>query len=149
MFNLFGLLSFTIGTIYQKKMGSNHHPVCALFWQFFISVILFFVLGNIFYGNLLIHLNWESSAIILWQGIIINIFSWALLIHLLKKYSATVVASLLLIVPALTSIESWFLFNQQLTLLTTIAIITTILGVYLVVKPPKEEVDEVVIIRKN
>ena len=125
--------------IYQKKMGSNHHPVCALFWQFFVSVMIFSILGLSLYGHLIVHFDIKSVSIIIWQGIVINIFSWALLIHLLKKYSATTVASLLLIVPALTTLESWIIFDQNITLLTSIAIFTTISGVYLVVKPPKKK----------
>ena len=139
LFNLLGLFSFTIGTIYQKKMGSNHHPVCALFWQVFVSVIIISILGLSLYGHLMVHFDIKSVSIIVWQGIVINIFSWALLIHLLKKYSATTVASLLLIVPALTTLESWIIFDQNITLLTSTAIFTTILGVYLVVRPPKKK----------
>lgn len=133
IFSLISLLGISLGTLYQKRVGAGVSLLGGAFWQFFSTAVLMGILAWSFETREVI---WDTQLILtlLWLIFGLSVTAILLLMYMIREGESAKVASYFYLVPAVVSIETWYLFNESLPLVAVLSIIMTVFGVYLVVK---------------
>ena len=128
------LLGGTSGTLLQKKFGSGVEVLSGTSWQYVSTGVLMGSLALIFEGDQSI--TWNASFIfsLTWLIVALSIGAILILYFLLARSSASSVSSLYYLVPAVTAVEAYFLFGENIGLVTAVGTLVTIAGVALVVR---------------
>ena len=132
-FALVSLFGISLGTLYQKRVGAGVSLLGGAFWQFFSTAVLMGILAWSFETREVI---WDTQLILtlLWLIFGLSVTAILLLMYMIREGESAKVASYFYLVPAVVSIETWYLFNESLPLVAVLAIVMTVFGVYLVVK---------------
>jgi len=107
------LVSITLGTLYQKRYCSDIDWRTGNFIQFLASLALFGV-GAWLFETRVISWNSEFILALLWLVLALSFGSIGLLYWLIRRAAATKVASLFYLVPAVTALMAFFLFDERL-----------------------------------
>jgi drug/metabolite transporter (DMT)-like permease len=107
------LVSITLGTLYQRRYCN------AIDWRAgnlvqYIAVTIFFGLGAWLFENNEVHWTTEFVMALSWLAVVLSIGSIGLLYWLIRRSAATSVASLFYLVPAVTSLMAYVLFDEKL-----------------------------------
>ena len=80
--------------------------------------------------------EWSTTFILTlgWLVLVLSIAAILLLMALIKKGEASRVASLFYLVPPVTALQAWWLFDERLPLMGLIGMVIAIAGVVMVVK---------------
>jgi drug/metabolite transporter (DMT)-like permease len=80
--------------------------------------------------------TWSTTFLLTlgWLVLILSIAAILLLMALIKKGEASRVASLFYLVPPVTALQAWWLFDERLPLMGLIGMVIAIAGVVMVVK---------------
>ena len=133
---LIALFGISIGTLYQKKYGQNSKLLPGSFFQYLATVIWMGALSASFETQQ-ITWNFTLLAALAWLVVVLSIFAILLLMLMIREGESARVASYFYLVPPVTVIEGWLLFDEQLNLAALVGIAITVVGVYLVVKTRK------------
>jgi drug/metabolite transporter (DMT)-like permease len=130
-FNIIGLLSITVGTIYQKKYCVQFDLRTGSLIQFMTSLGLATIGAYLFETR---EVEWvlELVGALVWGIVGISIGAMSLLFILIRRGNATKVSSLMYLTPPTTAIMGWILFNEPLTILVGLGTVLTMLGVLIV-----------------
>jgi drug/metabolite transporter (DMT)-like permease len=131
LFNIIGLLSITVGTIYQKKYCAQFDLRTGSLIQFMTSLGLATIGAYLFETR---EVEWvlELVGALVWGIVGISIGAMSLLFILIRRGNATKVSSLMYLTPPTTAIMGWILFNEPLTILVGLGTVLTMLGVLIV-----------------
>ena len=131
-------LSISAGTVYQKRFASSLDMRTATVWQYLAASLL--VCGLSWF--------WETQTIV-WSGEFLFALGWLvlvlsigaifLLLWLIENGAVSNTAALFYMVPAVTSIISYFLFDEPITLMQIIGIVITAAGVIIANRAPKRQ----------
>jgi drug/metabolite transporter (DMT)-like permease len=126
------LLGNTLGVIYQKRFVPQFDLRSGQVIQFAASLLATLPLALAFES---FNVRWTSDVIIamLWSVFILSGIGISLMFYLLRSGSVTKVTSMMYIVPALTALMAWILFDERLTWNVIAGMIVTLVGIYLVV----------------
>ncbi len=127
------LVSITLGTLYQKRFCGGIDWRAGNLVQF-IAVAVFFALGAwLFETNTV---RWTSQFIlaVLWLAVVLSIGSIGLLYWLIRRSAATAVASLFYLVPAVTALMAYLLFDERLDTVAITGMVVCAAAVFLVNK---------------
>jgi drug/metabolite transporter (DMT)-like permease len=130
-FNLTGLLSITVGTIYQKKYCAQFDLRTGSLIQFITSLGLA-TIGAFLFETREVEWVLELIGALVWGIVGISIGAMSLLFILIRRGNATKVSSLMYLTPPTTAIMGWILFNEPLTVLVGLGTLLTMLGVLIV-----------------
>ncbi len=125
-----GLLSITVGTLYQKRYVKPCDVRTASTVQLmaaFLVTIPFAWLEDsplVWVPDLVIAMTWSVLALTLGAS--------SLLYLLIQRGAAAAVSSLMYLVPPCTALVAWFLFDEALTFMTVLGMAVTVTGVALV-----------------
>lgn len=127
------LLGISIGTLYQKRFCTRMPLLPGTAIQYMAAALL---LGS---GALLLEtrdVDWTPTFMLTlgWLVLILSIAAILLLMALIKKGEASRVASLFYLVPPVTALQAWWLFDERLPWLGLLGMAIAIIGVVLVVK---------------
>ena len=127
------LIGISLGTIYQKRFGSETHLLIGSVWQYISAGLLMACLTFSLESRNII---WDGQLILAlaWLVFALSVTAILLLMYMIREGETAKVASYFYLVPPVASIEAWFLFDESLSPAGIIAIFVTVLGVYLVVK---------------
>lgn len=130
---LSALIGISIGIIYQKRFGQGVNLLAGSLWQSISVALLMAVLAWTFESRTVL---WTPQLILAlgWLVLALSVTAILLLMYMIQEGETAKVASYFYLVPLLTSIEAWVLFDEALSLLSIAAIIVTVVGVYLVIK---------------
>jgi drug/metabolite transporter (DMT)-like permease len=128
---ILGLSGSTSATLIQKKYGGNLPLLAGTTFQFLFAGVVLTVI-SIAPGNTFIVWNVQSSLAMAWAVIVTSIIAVVAFLWMLQRGSAAKVSALLYLVPPMTSIQAWILFDEKLNAQTVIGIAMTALGVALV-----------------
>ena len=130
---LIALFGISIGTLYQKKYGQNSKLLPGSFFQYLATVIW---MGALSAGFETQQISWNFTlvAALAWLVVVLSIFAILLLMLMIREGESARVASYFYLVPPVTVIEGWLLFDEQLNLAALAGIAITVIGVYLVVR---------------
>ncbi|WP_372831408.1 DMT family transporter [Pontibacterium sp.] len=127
------LVAISVGTLYQKRFGSGTDLFTGSFYQYLMTAIAMAVVAFTFETG---EINWQPELIgaLLWMVFGLSVSAILLLMLMIREGEAAKVASYFYLVPPLTAIEAWLLFDEQLNLMGIGAIALTVLGIYLVLR---------------
>jgi drug/metabolite transporter (DMT)-like permease len=134
--SVLALIGTTTGYLLQKKGGSEIPFLPGTAVQFVTATILF-ALAGIFFEDWTIKLNLEFILALSWIVLALSIGSIFLLFYLLKHDSASSVSSLYYLVPPLTAVQAFFLFDERFTLIGLFGMALAAIGTLLVTSSKK------------
>ncbi|MCX8506286.1 MAG: DMT family transporter [Alphaproteobacteria bacterium] len=124
------VLSITLGSLYQKRFCSNVDFRSAAALQFGTCAVVFapFALwggGSVTWnGHFILALAWASWGL--------SVMTLAVYYYLIRTGSAAKVSSLMYLVPPVTAIATWALFDEKIGLHALIGMVVVIVAVALV-----------------
>jgi len=135
--SVIGLLGGTSGTILQKKYGGAIPTLAGTSIQYAATALVLLVLALLFEEP---NITWSPEFIgaLTWLVLALSFGAILLLFFLLAQGSAASVSSLYYLVPAVTAIIAYFLFDEHISTLSLIGTAITVVGVWLVVSKQKE-----------
>ncbi len=135
--SVIGLLGGTSGTILQKKYGGAIPTLAGTSIQYAATALVLLVLALLFEEP---NITWSPEFIgaLTWLVLALSFGAILLLFFLLSHGSAASVSSLYYLVPAVTAIIAYFMFDEHISVISLIGTAITVVGVWLVVGKQKE-----------
>ncbi len=129
---LIALAAISVGTVYQKRFCQGVELVPATFIQY-CAATLFFAAGA--FGFESREVNWQPELLMAmaWLVLGLSIGAILLLMALIRRGAASQVASLFYLVPPVTALEAFLLFDERLGVVAMAGGLIAVLGVALVV----------------
>ena len=136
-FSMLGILSsivalfgITIGTLIEKKYKNELSLSTNNMYQA-ISASLFHLILTLLFEKSFINFTSEFIIALSWQIIVISFGAFSILIYLIKIGSASKTSSLFFLIPPVTAIMAWVIFNEKLELIDIFGFIIATIGVYI------------------
>src|SRR6185436_18656825 len=107
------LVSITLGTLYQRRYCNGIDWRSGNLVQY-VAVTVFFTIGAFLFEARVVHWTTEFILALAWLAVALSIGSIGLLYWLIRHQAATSVASLFYLVPAVTSLMAFVLFDERL-----------------------------------
>jgi drug/metabolite transporter (DMT)-like permease len=107
------LVSITLGTLYQRRYCGGIDWRAGNLIQYIAVAILFAAAASLFESRVV---NWTGEFVlsVIWLAVVLSIGSIGLLYWLIRRSAATSVASLFYLVPAVTALMAYVLFDERL-----------------------------------
>ncbi|MEX2473937.1 DMT family transporter [Marinobacter sp.] len=128
----FSLVGISLGTVYQKRFGTQADLVAGTLIQYSAAAALFAV-GAFTLESREVTWALPLQLSMVWLVFGVSIGAILLLMWLIRRGAASQVASLFYLVPPVTALEAFWLFDERLGLLAMAGGIVSITGVALVV----------------
>jgi len=129
------LVGITLGTLYQKRFGKSCDVRTANAVQ--LGAALLVTLPLTLLEGETMRWNPELVGAVAWSVLALTLGGSSLLYLLIQRGAAASVTSLMYLVPPVTALIAWLLFDEPITLLTIGGTLLTAFGVALVVRQPK------------
>lgn len=131
---LLALVGISLGTLYQKRFGGQVDLLTGSIWQYLATAVVMGVLAFLFEER---QIEWSLTLVLAlgWLVFGLSISAILLLMFMIREGEAARVASYFYLVPPVTTLEAWILFGESLNWVQVAAIMVTVCGVYLVLKP--------------
>ena len=135
--SVIGLLGGTSGTILQKKYGGAIPTLAGTSIQYAATALVLLFLALLFEEP---NITWSPEFIgaLTWLVLALSFGAILLLFFLLSHGSAASVSSLYYLVPAVTAIIAYLMFDEHISVISLIGTAITVVGVWLVVSKQKE-----------
>jgi drug/metabolite transporter (DMT)-like permease len=129
---LIALLSTTAGTIYQKQFNTRMPLASGTAIQYATTAI---AVGLLALTTETMRIDWNIRFIfaLTWQVIVLSLVAITLLMILIRQNSVSRLSSYLYLVPPLTAIEAYLIFDERLSLAAIGGMALVAVGVALVV----------------
>lgn len=114
IFSLLAVLAMTIGTILQKRAHVN--VIVSVLVQYCVSSLIFTIAVLLFGFEINPSLQFVFSAI--WMILVVSVGAILLLIFMLNNDKASKVAALFFLVPVITYILDYLVYDTHITLMT-------------------------------
>ncbi len=121
----------SLGTVYQKRFVQKTDLLAATIWQY-VGALLITVPLSAFESW---QITWSGDLIfaMVWLVLVLSVGAILLLMLLIREGAVSQVASLFYLVPVATAVESYFLFNETLSLVQ-IAGMALVIGAVLTIR---------------
>lgn len=129
------LIGISLGTLYQKRYCTSMPLLSGAIIQYLAAAALLGVGAMLFESR---QVAWSSTFVLTlaWLVLILSIAAILLLMALIKKGEASRVASLFYLVPPVTALQAWWLFDERLPFLGLVGMLVAITGVVMVIRKP-------------
>ncbi len=127
------LISFTAGTLYQKRFCPMFDLRAGTVIQYAASGAATAILMLLF-EPIQVQWTWPLVGALLWSILPLSIGAMSLWFILLRQGAATRVSSLMYLTPPTVAIMAWWLFGEALTLWVMTGTLVTVAGVWLVTR---------------
>lgn len=125
------LVSITLGTLYQRRYCGGIDWRSGNLVQY-VAVTCFFTVGAFLFEQRTVHWTAEFVLALVWLAVVLSIGSIGLLYWLIRHQAATSVASLFYLVPAVTAVMAFVLFNERLDAIAIAGMVICAAAVFLV-----------------
>lgn len=129
------LCGITLSTIYQKRFCTSMNLVSGTAVQYMVAAGVL-GMGAVLFEDMEIEWTGQFMFAIGWLVLVLSVGAVMLLMILIKRGSAASVTSLFYLVPPLTAVLGFVLFDERLGLLAVVGMSLAILGVALVIRHP-------------
>ena len=126
------LIGISLGTVYQKRFGTGVDLISGTMIQY-TAAAAFFAIGAFTLETR--HIEWtvQFSLALGWLVFGLSVSAILILMWLIRRGAASQVASLFYLVPPVTALEAFILFNERLGPLAIAGGVVAVAGVALVV----------------
>ncbi|MCC6790278.1 MAG: DMT family transporter [Thermomicrobiales bacterium] len=127
------LLATTGGTLYQKRFVTRVDLTASAAIQYLAAAI---VLGIAAFGFESMEIAWTGRFVFAlgWLIVVLSVGAILLLLRLIRENSVSRISSLLYLVPPMTAIEAYLLFDERLGLVAIVGMVCVVAGVAMVVR---------------
>jgi drug/metabolite transporter (DMT)-like permease len=125
------LVSITIGTLYQRRFCNGIDWRAGNVVQY-IGVTVLFGVGALAFESNEVHWSAEFALALAWLAVVLSIGTIGLLYWLIRHSAATSVASLFYLVPAVTALMAFVLFDERLDVVAIAGMAACAVAVFLV-----------------
>jgi drug/metabolite transporter (DMT)-like permease len=125
------LIGITLGTLYQKRFCGRIDWRAGNLVQYIGAGVLF-TLGAFAFETRVIHWSGELIFAMAWLVIVLSIAAIGLMYWLIRRSAASGFASLFYLVPAVTALMAYILFDERLDALSIAGMVVCAIGVILV-----------------
>lgn len=132
---LLALAGISIGTVYQKRHGTGADLVAGTVIQYGAAALLF-AAGALLFETRQVEWSLQLQLSMAWLVLGVSIGAILLLMWLIRQGAASQVASLFYLVPPVTALEAFLLFDERLGGLAMAGGLVAITGVALSVTQP-------------
>ncbi|KAA5605079.1 DMT family transporter [Roseospira marina] len=126
---LFALVGITAGTLYQKRFCNGLDPRTGAVVQFGAGTVLMVALALLTGEDTTIAWTPEFVFGLVWLVVVLSVGAVTLLMVLLRMGEAARVASLFYLVPPVTALIAWLLFDERLGPVALSGMAVAVLGV--------------------
>ena len=125
------LLGASTGTLLQKKFAADIPMLVGATYQYAATAV---VVGALAFSIEPIFIEWSPAFIfaLSWLVIALSLGAILILFFLLQSGTAAKVSSLYYLVPAVTTLMAYFLFDEKVSLISALGTLIAIIGVRLV-----------------
>lgn len=129
------LTGITLGTLYQKNYCEKQPLLAATFIQYFSGLLVMLPVALLTETT---QVQWHPEFIgaLIWSVLVLSVGAILLLMLMIQMGEATRTASYFYLVPPVTALQAWLLFDEQLTPVALTGMAITVLGVYWVNRKP-------------
>jgi len=127
------LLGITTGAVYQKRYCADQDFLTIAFFQY-LPTILLFALGSLLFETRNVSWSMQFILALLWLTFALSIGAILLLSYLIKHGEASKVTTLFYLVPPVTAIEAYLLFQEPLGVIKILGMGLVACSVYLVMR---------------
>jgi drug/metabolite transporter (DMT)-like permease len=127
--SVIAVVAMSVGTIWQKRHGGSD-LITGTAWQY-LGGLAPMIAGALLFEDRHVILNGELVFALVWLVIVLSVGAILLLMLMIREGEVAKVASLFYLVPAVTAIMTWALFDERLTPLQIGGMVVTCLGVAL------------------
>ncbi len=129
------LLGSTIGVLYQKRYVPNFDLRSGQVIQFAAAIVATLPFAWWFES---FNIHWTSSVIVamLWSVFVLSGIGISIMFYLLRHGSVTRLTSAMYLVPGLTAVMAWLMFDETLGWNVIAGMAVSLFGIYLVVSKP-------------
>ena len=125
------LVSITLGTLYQRRYCNSIDWRSGNLVQYAV-VTVFFTAAAFLFEQRVVHWTTEFILALAWLAVALSIGSIGLLYWLIRHQAATSVASLFYLVPAVTAVMAYALFDERLDAIAIAGMVACAAAVFLV-----------------
>ena len=125
------LVSITLGTLYQRRYCNSIDWRTGNLVQY-VAVTVFFGAAAWLFESNVVHWTSEFVLSVVWLAVVLSIGSIGLLYWLIRRQAATSVASLFYLVPAVTAVMAYVLFDERLDAIAIVGMVACAAAVFLV-----------------
>jgi drug/metabolite transporter (DMT)-like permease len=132
--NLAGIVSLTLGTFYQKRFvaGTDLRTGTCLQYLGALAVMVPLALTT---ETLRFDPSWTAFAALAWSVLMMSIAAIFLLLVMIRRGEVSRVAALIYLVPPITVLMAFVLFDERLTPVQTVGMAVAVVGVWLATRP--------------
>ena len=134
---MLSLLGISVGTVYQKRHGESVNLVAGTFIQYSAAAV-FFAIGAFALETREVIWNTQLQLSMAWLVFGVSIGAILLLMLLIRRGAASQVASLFYLVPPVTALQAFWLFDERLGVLAIAGGVVSITGVAFAVTGRKQ-----------
>ncbi len=134
IFAFIALLGITLGTLYQKRFCQNQPLLPSVCWQYIASLLVFVPMA-LFDGGQQIIWHPEFIFSLAWLVVMLSVVAILLLMYMVEQGDAAKVTSYFYLVPPVTAIQAWLLFDESLTAQSLAGMLLCAISVYFVIHP--------------
>lgn len=130
------LLGTTLGVLYQKRFVPHFDLRAGQAIQFAAAALVTLPFAWAFES---FSIRWTTEVVIAmaWSILVLSGVGISLMFYLLRSGSVTRLTSTMYVVPGLTAILAWLMFDERLGVNVIAGMAVTLLGIYLVVAPQR------------
>jgi len=136
--SVLGLMGLVAGNLLQKKHANECHVLTAGVVQTLTAAVLSFVIAA-FTETMTIDWTLNFTLALFWMAILVSTGALSLFALMLKNQSADKVAQLFYLIPVISGLLAWLMFDDQLTLLQSFGMAIVSASLYLAFSTPKRQ----------
>ena len=135
--SLICVLSISVGTLYQKRFCASVDLRSGTMIQLIMAAVMMWGISSWLETG---HVEWTGTFVfaLLWSVLVLSVGAYTLLWWLVRRKTATNVVSLFFLMPPVTAVFDWLLFDQRVSLITLMGIVIAVAGIVIVIRygPP-------------
>jgi drug/metabolite transporter (DMT)-like permease len=136
---LVGATAVSFGTVYQKRFATGIDLPVAVFWQY-LGASGVVALGSMLTGDYLFDHSLNAWSALLWAVVVISLGAVTLLMILIRKGNVSRLSSLIFLVPAVSALMTYFMFDEQLLVIQVIGMAVCAAAVLIVNRSAAAEI---------
>ncbi|ADE38246.1 DMT family transporter [Candidatus Puniceispirillum marinum] len=133
--NVIALFGISVGTIIQKRIGRDVPLLSGSLYQYLGATVMMLIL-TFTLETQAVTPTIELALALLWLVFGLSILAVILLMYMIREGEVVKVTSYFYLVPPVTLIQTWWLFDEQLNAVALVGCALTVFGVYKVVRAP-------------